>query len=199
MTFDLIQRLKTCSAEERRAIAMELAQTQSDKTVKELIRLTKGKGYTSITLDEQLATIDALGETGNVKALNYLKRISRASVEYRSEHWERGHQYGYNTWVVDETGVTEHEFVDFPYAPEPLRHALRYNAEDSDFRGSNFRHVVPFTLKWIGIKFDQSMRETIRPADYSKYPYTKEDHDRAYQKIEESIRKLESTVEKRPA
>ena len=43
MTADLVQRLRTCSAEERKAVAMELARTGTDEAVAELINMVEGR------------------------------------------------------------------------------------------------------------------------------------------------------------
>lgn len=90
MAADLVQRLRTCPAKERRAAAMELAKTGTDEAVVELIRMVDGatRDYTSRTIktlwlklsidysfEDQLIGIGALGESGNRQALDYLNRL----------------------------------------------------------------------------------------------------------------------------
>jgi hypothetical protein len=91
MALDLVQRLKTCSAQERKAAAMELSQAGTDESVHGLIEMADGdvrvytprswktlwlKSAVYYSLDDQLAGIEALGQTGNRKALDYLKNLA---------------------------------------------------------------------------------------------------------------------------
>lgn len=107
MTADLIQRLRTCSTEERRAVAMKLAKSGSDETVTELVRIADGGEFTQpqgfrkhwyslhltypysaeSTVKTQLMAIEALGETRNKKALDYLTYLAEwRIVEGQMEH-----------------------------------------------------------------------------------------------------------------
>ena len=98
MVEDLIQRLRACSIEERRAVAMDLAQTRNDEAVSELIRMAEGGistpscfgrakwyhlsksllslGNVEFSGRDQLVAVEALGKTENKKALDYLKKLS---------------------------------------------------------------------------------------------------------------------------
>lgn len=102
MTADLVQRLSTCSAEERRAAAMELAQTGTDEAVRGLIGIVEAGNHTpeiwrrkpwyslhkecvqperwEYGLSDQLTAIEILGETRNISALEYLKTLYTPSA-----------------------------------------------------------------------------------------------------------------------
>jgi len=105
MTDDLVQRLRTCSAGERRAVAMELAQTRNDEAVDKLIKIVNGGDYTPPVygrkhnyslfksklgeerwqngLADQLLAIEALGCTRSEKAFNFLLELYETKREYK--------------------------------------------------------------------------------------------------------------------
>ena len=90
MAPDLVQRLRTCSTEERRAVAREVAQLGTDDAVSELKKMVESeiRDYTPRTLgtfwrklpinysgDDIYLGIEALGETRSIDALDYLKGL----------------------------------------------------------------------------------------------------------------------------
>ena len=104
MTDDLIERLKTCPAKERKAVAKELAQSGTDESVLELIRMVKGgrrRRLSWYNLEDQLIGIDVLGETKSKVALNYLRKLN-VTVE-ESEVEKSGHNGWNNTTYLYET------------------------------------------------------------------------------------------------
>lgn len=88
MTSNLVQRLRVCSADERRVVAMRLAQTGTDEAVTELIRVVERRRkrlLSHYSLDDQLLGVESLGETSSQNALNYLRQAytPQVSVEER--------------------------------------------------------------------------------------------------------------------
>jgi len=79
---NLVDRLRTCPIEQRGAIAIQLAELGTDKAIDELVRMVEGRRKYKIrfwggsySYNDQLIGIEALGETGSKKALEYLKAL----------------------------------------------------------------------------------------------------------------------------
>lgn len=78
MTSSLVHKLRRCRAEERRAVAMELARIGSGAAVSELIRMVEGRRRRWLSwygYEDQLIGVEALGATGSAQALSYLQRV----------------------------------------------------------------------------------------------------------------------------
>lgn len=106
MTSDLIQKLRTCSKEERKAVAMELAHTKSDEAIVELKRMVEGERrywFNWYKLEDQLIGVEALGETSNRNVLDYLVKIYTPSImhERRSSSAMCGSDPIYDEWSVE--------------------------------------------------------------------------------------------------
>ena len=121
MAADLIQTLRTCSKDERRAIALELAHSGTDEAIAELIRMVNGERRRLLrwyNIDDSIAGIEALGESRSKRGLDYLKCISGhvTSADFESTP----------NRVIDVIKVyrTEEVQVFFPCAPDKLREYL---------------------------------------------------------------------------
>jgi hypothetical protein len=77
MALNLVSKLRTCPAEERKAVAIDLGRTGSDEAISELINMVEGD-----YLDSQLIAVEALGETRNKTAFEYLKKLSYISHSF---------------------------------------------------------------------------------------------------------------------
>jgi hypothetical protein len=79
---ELVQKVRTCTPQERRNAAFELAATESEAAVKELIRMVeaRSRGWLSHhDLQDQLIGVEALGKTGSLAALDYLRQVYESS------------------------------------------------------------------------------------------------------------------------
>jgi len=143
MTADLVQRLRTCSAEERRAVAIELAKTGTDEAVTELARMVEADvmNYTPRThrtiwqrrpifysYEDQLIGVTALGETRSQKALYYLESIYQPHYSEITDSVEVCAQSG-----CDPSGYPDYwsepiqiEVTKFPKIKGELRKRLEY-------------------------------------------------------------------------
>ena len=124
MESDLVRRLRTCPAQERKDVALELAHTGTNRAVAELIRMTKGRRrhwFTWYNFDDALIGVEALGESRSKRGLEYLRKISSYTKGYVQNHvvsqWTSG------------TTITrgEERNISFPYAPTILRDQLPYD------------------------------------------------------------------------
>lgn len=121
-----MQRLRTCSPEERRNIATALAKTGTDEAVDELIRMVEGKRrhwLGSYNLVDALLGVEALGETHNVLALLYLKRVYTprgytSPLEYSSWGGSEPRDDGNYTLIITET--------TYPFVTKELAQQLSY-------------------------------------------------------------------------
>ncbi len=113
-TADLIQRLRTCSAEERIAVAMGL----TDVDVEALIDLLDGTKYAT---RDKLSVVDALGETHSVRALDYLKQLAvHTPPTSETEEGDYGGSSGdYGGKITMPTGSFSD--ADFPNAKGELK------------------------------------------------------------------------------
>jgi hypothetical protein len=135
MTADLIQRLRTCSTEERSTVAMELAQTRSDDGVRELQNMVEGgvRDYTDRTyrtfwlkipirysVKDQYIGVEALGKTRRADVLDYLRRLytPKVTTEGKESHVVQGVDPIDDYWKV--------EVYRYPNAPATLASALSY-------------------------------------------------------------------------
>lgn len=75
----LVEKLRTCSREERKALAIESARIGANEVVTELIRMIEGKyrrGLRWYDSDDQLIGVEAAGGArGNTHVLIYLKNL----------------------------------------------------------------------------------------------------------------------------
>jgi hypothetical protein len=77
-TSSLVEKVRRCRQADRRSCAQELAKAGTDEAVGELIRMVRGdrrRGLLSYSVEDQLIGVEALGETANRKALEYLKHV----------------------------------------------------------------------------------------------------------------------------
>lgn len=84
MASSLVNTLRRCPAEERRAVALELARTGSSEAVSELIRMVEGRRrwwLSCYDAEDQLIGVEALGATGSAQALSYLERVYSTVVK----------------------------------------------------------------------------------------------------------------------
>jgi len=133
---DLIKRLRTCPAEERKDIAFQLASTRSDWVVEELIRISDAgvKSYTprSIStlwlrlpirydsMDQDIA-IEALGQTGSKRALEHLENLYKYTTRgYHTNYRGNLNLIYVNLNVVEEVGA----LLTFPNARGDLKKRL---------------------------------------------------------------------------
>ena len=96
---EFIGRLRDCSSEDRKEIAMEIARSgDNNASLKALVQMANGvQSYKSrwknfgfrrpveyFELEDQLIAVDALAEQGSEWALNYLCKLNRAdSIEHQ--------------------------------------------------------------------------------------------------------------------
>ncbi len=127
----------------RKRLAIRLAQTKpSVELVKELIRMVEGRvrfvGGTWVTLwlnipipysyRDQLTGIEALGKTGRMDALNYLKKLSGGLPSERYVYGNRCDPYTFDD-------VYRYS-IDYPNAKRRLRRAMRTESEVHTAAGS---------------------------------------------------------------
>ncbi len=187
MADDLIQRLRTCPVEERRAIAMELAQTGTDEAVTELVKIVEGGNYTpprynkkhwysldrtlleeenfQYNSDEQLMAVEALGETRSRKAYNYLNWLIAKTKSSRRRYGMKC-RGGF---------VAMRQFVRFPRAKGGLYKMLQYDADVA--RGDYLSTLQPV----------QGELEAARESNI------------AYQAVLKAIQKLEKNLQNAPS
>jgi hypothetical protein len=145
MAESLISRLRMSnSPEDRRSIAIELAQTGSDMAVLELIRMAECKvrkrSHVSCWFHsyyggrDQLNAIQALGESGNEHALEYLERIYSAEKGEEST-FERATDSWFGDHAIYEN-VTEIPYK-FPNSPINFRNLLDYMETKTECFGYN--------------------------------------------------------------
>ena len=171
MTSNLMQRLRTCSTEERRTVAIELVHIGTDDAIEALIQMADGvKNYIPgswrnlwrdkptefYELEDQLIAIDTLGETGSKRALKYLNKImdSRYISDRKSDSIFQSDGALLECW---EKGV-----VDFSRAKSKLREALKSPYYDGE-----------------GI---------------TAYGHSDEKTNPIYQRLEAAVRKLQSNL-----
>lgn len=127
MISNLIKRLRKCSSQERRSVAIELAKTGNDNGIRELIRMIEGRRKYLLcwyNLDDQLIGVEALGETGKKEALEYLEKVY---TTIRKSH-------GTETTVVaggseprdDDVYTISFEIYHYPLARAGLGESLSY-------------------------------------------------------------------------
>jgi hypothetical protein len=143
MAADLVQRLRTCPPQERKYVALEIANRGTKREVKELYRMAEGlprKGDNCYGLDDQLIAIMALAERGTQKEANYLSKLYSPTKKY--SEWQIDPNCISFKTRIDKSNVR----VEFPHARGMLREALRYkgiaeqkyaqyNGEWSSFEG----------------------------------------------------------------
>ena len=126
MEADLVQRLRTCSAEERRNIATALAKTGTDEAVDELIRMVEGKRRHWLRFynpDDQLLGVEALGETHNRFAMQYLERVYTPRTHTSSMEYSSG---GGSEPRDDENHTLITAEITYPRARKGLAQQLSY-------------------------------------------------------------------------
>lgn len=176
---DLLQRLRTCSTEERRDVAMELAQIQSKESVEALkyvadgnLRTQQRHWYTlGIKVDhyfrfnDQLTAIEALGETGHRQALDYLKSLlEERETDSGMVHIGHGSSDDFH-------GDPIHRFT-YPNVKGDLGKVLEWKS------------CIVCLEKSIGERYPD--------------PFYEHDRYRALQTIQRSIQKLEIAVQNAP-
>jgi len=136
MTTDLVQRLRTCHAQERRTVAMELAKVGSEEVITELKRMVEGKhrkGLRWYNYADQLVGIEALKVTGTSKALEFLSKVYSSLWSY-----ETGESFC--TSPMQGSGdLPSYESVRidsfrFPWARKKLGSRLAYSVELNEHR-----------------------------------------------------------------
>ncbi len=143
MTADLIQKLRICSAEERRAVAIELAKTRSEEAIAELKRMVEGrhrKGLKWYNYDDQLVGIEALGNTNNDEALNFLAKVYSSLWSYGSVGELICTYKAQGSGDLPSWDSVRTDSYDFPWARGELRRRLAYSVE------LNTPHVEDYTL-----------------------------------------------------
>ena len=118
MVADLIRLLKSCSLEQRRDVAIRLAQTRTDEAVLELKNMVEGgvrertpRTYRTFWLKRPIRYcsydaeigIEALGETGRKDVLDYLTHMYTPQImdEDRESHPVQGIDVDHNYWKVE--------------------------------------------------------------------------------------------------
>lgn len=162
MAADLVQRLRTCSAEERRAIAMELAITRKETALTELKWMVEGGSRGSLrwyNYDDQLIGIEALRETGTGEALEFLCKVYSSVFSFSTgdshSNYETDSGYGV-TVIYDVARIT----FRFPWAKKNLRRRLAYSAY-YDFCPEDSRSTTEAELREL---FSKEPHSTIRRA-----------------------------------
>jgi hypothetical protein len=123
MSNDLIERLRTCSNEERKAVAIELAKTRTHEAAVELMRMVDGRhrnGSGWYSLRDQLIGIEALGETGLEDVRDTLKMWYTPVVQKDRAN------YGWYGGCLSALDVTQRTY-DYPNFNRGLRNALEYS------------------------------------------------------------------------
>lgn len=130
MAGTLVKQLRTCPAEHRRFAALKLAENGTDEDVRELIRMVEGRRrswFFWYDYEDQLTGVEALGDTGSRKALEYLKFVYQA--EHRTEiegmanvPMDKHEQYMGRI----EVEYNEMQVVVYPNARGTLRESLDY-------------------------------------------------------------------------
>ena len=164
---NLIQRLRTCSAEERKTSAMELAKNGTDEAVRELVRMVGGKRRRWLSFynfNEQKIGIEALGETRSKKALDYLKNLVSYEIKSLGKY--------YTPQSFDEEVEQECE-INFPNARGKL--------------SRNLRSV--YCSRYYVDKTGEEIKE------YTKSPKDVMNQKEEYLKIMSAIARLESFIE----
>lgn len=147
MPDDLVKKLRTCSKEERRAAAMELAQTGTDEAIRELIAMADGRrryGLSWYDLDEQLIGVEALAETKSQIALNYLRKVYKTIDETTNTKdvllYCGGHAPESDVWGQETYGL-----YTFPKARGKLAESLKYTGLKSwpDYEGYPPQPSIP--------------------------------------------------------
>ena len=136
MTDDLVQRLRTCSTQERRAVAMELARTRNYQAVKEFIRMVEGKrkcGLIWYGYGDVLIGIEALGETNNKDALAYLHSVNESYTKTHTHCVPSSHAKDAVHSEIDfeEVHITE---IKYPHARGKLKKILEDNFVPPNFK-----------------------------------------------------------------
>ncbi len=129
MAKDLIRKLRSCSAEERQRVALELARTGGEKGFAELIRMAEGgrrRWLGRYELADQLIAIRALAATGKEEALSYLQKLYRP-VESRPVALA-SQRIGREEGAYFAT-THERKTVDYPNARGRLRERLSYEVD----------------------------------------------------------------------
>jgi len=188
MTDNLVRRLRTCSAEERPAVAMELARTGTDESVQELIRMVEGrhrKGLSWYNLDDQLTGVESLGETKSINALQYLQRAY--STTNVTEETESEVKSGGSDPRDDDVYTVYFEVHHFPLARRALAISLSYR-----------------TVKSVSEEYYGELEQDEVPHLSCLSPYSKEEpehelDERVHETFRTAIAKLESSLNQRPA
>lgn len=132
---NLVKKLRKSSNEERRNIAIELAQSGTDEAIKELIRMIEGRRRHLMSwykFDDQLLGIECLGMTTSREALEYLQKLLIEKIETRTIHWTDRQE---NEWD------TEGHTITYPNARKKLRKLLNYQEGDFSPYGLNVEHI----------------------------------------------------------
>ncbi len=122
MVENLVKKLRTCSKEERRNIAIQISRTSTDEAIGELIRMVEGRhrrGLKWYTLDDQLIGIEALGETGRQDVLDLLIEMYTPLTEHGENH-ELNHPLSGKTVSVVETSF------NYPNVTDELNSSLSF-------------------------------------------------------------------------
>jgi hypothetical protein len=136
----LIKKLRTCPAEERRALALELASEGGKEAVSELIRMTEGRirrGLRRYNFGDQLIGVEALGETGDKTALDYLTRIYNTTKKFTKSE-DTLIYCGGSEPSGDIYGKEDTEIYIYPFARRRLATKLEYREITTDTIRSRF-------------------------------------------------------------
>jgi uncharacterized caspase-like protein len=121
----LLEELKeSTDNKEKESIAIELAYTSSNNSISELINMVEGKRKKYMEFydfDDQLIGIKALGETGNIDALEYLITLLECKCTFKKFNKET------------EFGITTY---NFPNAKKILKNKMSYTHQyDQEYEG----------------------------------------------------------------
>ena len=130
MAGPLVKQLRMCPENHRKVAALKLAQNGTDEGVMELIRMVEGRWrrwFFWYDYEDQLIGVEALGETGSEKALEYLRFVYRAESKTRIEGMA-GMPMDKHEQFVGRLEVEYHEMdvIEYPNARGSLRENLDY-------------------------------------------------------------------------
>lgn len=165
MTTHLIQRLRTCTTEERRAVAMELVKEGTDEAIEELIRMFEGKRriwFRFYDFKDQLIAADAIGQTKRRDLLDYLRNSlkPKESVSVDGPHY---YMFG-SDLDYDSCFYRSYHRASFPNLRGKLKKILKDKWVEED-RGLEEHYVHPryhrVILRFMGQSSSDKKRKAI--------------------------------------
>jgi hypothetical protein len=158
MMNSLVHKLRTAPANQRRVLAIELARTRSDEVTNELIKMVESGRRTWVshhTADDQLIGVEALGETGDKEALDYLSKLySTVDILHKVQStmiYCGGHEPSSDVWMD-----VHCQIYRYPLAKGRLADLLRWEKHEPDANdeGAVFsfpivRHFAAFVVCWL--------------------------------------------------